>query len=250
MSERRRFVLSHLCFLALVLGGTEAAARLGWLDPSFFGQPSGVAAFLSAQVLASKFWLDLLWSIGATLIAFVIGSGAALVIGMFFVSMPRLERFLDPYFSALNVMPRIALAPLFLLWFGIGIGSKVAVGSSLTFFIVLSATVAGIRGVSQDHVTLCKTLGSRPASMFFQVTLPGAVPTLFSGLRLGLIASMLGVVGAEIIAAERGLGQSLAYLSSTFNINGVMGILLVLAVIGAAVLWSMDWLERRLLNWQ
>jgi NitT/TauT family transport system permease protein len=250
MSERKRFFISHLLFLAVLLGGTEVAARLGWLDPSFFGQPSAIAGFLASQVLASKFWLDLLWSIGATLLAFAIGSGAALAVGLMFVSMPRLERFLDPYFSALNVMPRIALAPLFLLWFGIGIGSKVAVGCSLTFFIVLSATVAGIRGVSQDHVTLCKTLGSPPAAVFFQVTLPGAVPTLFSGLRLGLIASMLGVVGAEIIAAERGLGQSLAYLSSTFNINGVMGILLVLAAIGASVLWAMNWLERRLLGWQ
>lgn len=250
MSERARTALAHIIFIAAMLAACEAAARLDWLDPAFFGQPSGVTSFLLAQVGAAKFWLDLLWSLGATVIAFLIGSGAALVVGLLFVSAPRLERFLDPYFSALNVMPRIALAPLFLLWFGIGIGSKVAVGCSLTFFIVLSSTVAGIRAVSQDHLTLSRTLGSPPSSVFFLVTLPGAVPTLFSGLRLGLIASLLGVVGAEIIAAERGLGQSLAYLSSTFDVNGVMAILLVLAVVGSLVLWSMNALERRLLKWQ
>ena len=113
-----------------------------------------------------------------------------------------------------------------------------------------AAAVAGIRGVSQDHVTLCKTLGASAVSTFFQVTLPGAVPVIFSGLRLGLIYSLLGVIGAEIIASEKGLGQSLAYLGSTFEVNGVMALLLVLAVIGVSVMKTMTWLEKRLLHWQ
>lgn len=135
-------------------------------------------------------------------------------------------------------------------YFGLGLGSKIAVGCSLTFFIVLSSTVAGIRGVSQDHLTLCKTLGASPVTTFFQVTLPGAVPVIFSGLRLGLIYALLGVIGAEIIASEKGLGQSLAYLGSTFEVNGVMALLLVLALLGVAVVRTMTWLEKRLLHWQ
>ena len=175
---------------------------------------------------------------------------AAFAVGLAFVRWPSLERFAEPYFSALNVMPRIALAPLFILWFGLGLGSKIAVGFSLTFFIVLSATVAGIRGVSPDHVTLCRTLGARATTTFFQVTLPGAVPVIFSGLRLGLIYALLGVIGAEIIASEKGLGQWLAYLSSTFDVNGVMALLLVLALLGVAIVRLMTWLEKRLLHWQ
>jgi NitT/TauT family transport system permease protein len=167
-----------------------------------------------------------------------------------FVAFPQVEKFLDPYLNAMNVMPRIALAPLFILWFGLGLGSKIAVGCSLTFFIVLSSTVAGIRGVSQDHVMLCKTLGASAVTTFFQVTLPGAVPVIFSGLRLGLIYAMLGVIGAEIIASEKGLGQSLAYLGATFEVNGVMALLLVLALLGVAVVRTMTWLEKRLLSWQ
>ena len=170
--------------------------------------------------------------------------------GLLFVAFPKVEKFLDRYLNAMNVMPRIALAPLFILWFGLGLGSKIAVGCSLTFFIVLSSTVAGIRGVSQDHVTLCKTLGASAVTTFFQVTLPGAVPVIFSGLRLGLIYAMLGVIGAEIIASEKGLGQSLAYLGSTFEVNGVMALLLVLALLGVAVVRTMTWLEKRLLHWQ
>jgi NitT/TauT family transport system permease protein len=172
------------------------------------------------------------------------------MVALTFVRWPALERFADPYFNAFNVMPRIALAPLFILWFGLGLGSKIAVGFSLTFFIVLSATVAGIRGVSADHLTLCRTLGASAATTFFQVTLPGAVPVIFSGLRLGLIYALLGVIGAEIIASEKGLGQWLAYLSSTFDINGVMALLLVLALLGVAIVRLMTWLEKRLLHWQ
>lgn len=242
--------LAHALFLGVLLGSWEWASRQGWLSATFFGQPSGIAAFLWQNVADGKLWADLGWTLAGTLLAFGLGAGSAIGIGLAFVRWPALERFLEPYFSALNVMPRIALAPLFILWFGLGLGSKVAIGFSLTFFIVLSATVAGMRGISADHVTLCRTLGAKPAQLFFQVTLPGAVPVLFSGLRLGLIYALLGVVGGEIIASEKGLGQALAYLGSTFNINGVMGLLLVLALLGVSVVRGMTWIEKRLLHWQ
>jgi NitT/TauT family transport system permease protein len=240
----------HLLFITLLLGLGELAAERRWLDPTFFGQPSGVAKFLWVHATSAKLWSDLGWTMAGVLSSFALGSTAAFVVALAFVRWPALERFADPYFNAFNVMPRIALAPLFILWFGLGLGSKIAVGFSLTFFIVLSATVAGIRGVSADHLTLCRTLGASAATTFFQVTLPGAVPVIFSGLRLGLIYALLGVIGAEIIASEKGLGQWLAYLSSTFDINGVMALLLVLALLGVAIVRLMTWLEKRLLHWQ
>ena len=246
-----RKLIEHLVFLALVLGLWEHAAQAKWINETFTGRPSGIAAYLWANLFATaEIWKDLGWTLAGTFISFIVGTLVAIVTGLAFVSWPRLEAFLDPYFTALNVMPRIALAPLFILWFGLGIGSKVAIGVSLVFFIVLANTVAGIRGVSQDHVMLSKTLGASPMQMFFKVTLPGAVPVIFSGLRLGLIFAMLGVVGGEIIASEHGLGQKLAYLGSTFDVNGVMALLLVLSLLGVLITYSMTWLERRLLAWQ
>lgn len=244
-------VVQHGCLLAVLLGLWEYAARSGGIDPAFFGQPSGIAQFLWSNVVVSpKLWIELGWTLLGTFASFVLGSIAALLTGLLFVSMPRLERFVDPYLSAINAMPRIALAPLFILWFGLGVSSKIAIGFSLVFFIVLSSTVAGMRGLNQDHLTLTRTLGAKPFQMFVFVTLPGAVPVIFSGLRLGLIYAMLGVVGGEIIAAEHGLGQTLAYLGSTFNMNGVMGVLLVLSLLGMGVIWLMTALEKRLLRWQ
>jgi NitT/TauT family transport system permease protein len=147
-------------------------------------------------------------------------------------------------------MPRLALAPLFLIWFGLGVASKIAIGFSLTFFIVLSSTVAGGRGLNPDHLTLARTLGATPTQIFLRFTLPSAIPVIFNGLRLGLIFSLLGVVGAEIIAAEHGLGQTLSSLASSFRTNGVFGVILLLALLGLLITWIMTWLEDRLLRWR
>ncbi|MCU0969890.1 MAG: ABC transporter permease [Rubrivivax sp.] len=245
------FVLKQLVAVAAFLVLWELATRRGWIDVAFFGQPSGIFAYLwDGFAGGGKLWVDLGYTVAGTLISFVIGSGLALMLGLLFVMFPRVEHALEPHLMMLNAMPRIALAPLFLLWFGLGLGSKIAVGVSLAFFIVLANTVAGIRGVSQDAITLSRSLGARPLQVFFKVTLPSAVPVIFSGLRLALIYSMLGVIGAELIAAERGLGQTLAYLQSTFNMNGVMGLLVLLAVLGMIVTQGMTWLERSLLRWQ
>ena len=240
----------HLVFLVFIFGLGEVASRQGWINPTLFGRPSGVAVFLWDNLQTAKLWSDLMWTMAGVLSSFVLGSACAFAVGLAFVRWPRLEQFAEPYLNAINVMPRIALAPLFIMWFGLGLGSKIAVGFSLTFFIVLSSTVAGIRSVSQDHVTLCRTLGTSAVTTFFQVTLPGAVPVIFSGLRLGLTYALFGVVGAEIIASEKGLGQTLSYLSATFDINGVMALLLILASIGVGIVWTMTALEKRLLPWQ
>ena len=195
-------------------------------------------------------WRELAWSLGGTISAFVLGSVAAVLAALVFINYPAVEKFADPYLSALNSMPRIALVPLFILWFGLGLASKIAMGFTLTFFIVLSSAVAGIRGVSQDHLTLMSTLGARPRQIFGLVTLPNAVPVIFSGLRLGLVYALLGVIGSEIIASEHGLGQQISYLASTFNMSGVLALLIVLAALATFINYGMSRLEKHLLRWQ
>ena len=117
------------------------------LDPTFFGRPSGIATYLwKGFVTGSKLWLELGYTLAGTLASFVAGSLCAIAVGLLFMLFPGFHRGSEPYLTLLNAMPRIALAPLFLLWFGLGLGSNIAVGFSLTFFIVLAATVAGIHG--------------------------------------------------------------------------------------------------------
>ncbi len=171
-SWRWQEVAGHLVFLVVFIGVWEFACARGWLDATFFGRPSEIAAYLY-QGFVSKptLWLDLGYTLLGTTVSFVLGSVLAILLGLMFVTYPRFERAADPYLTLLNAMPRIALVPLFLLWFGLGLGSKIAVGTSLSFFIVLANTVAGIRGVSGDLLTLTRSLGASPLQLFMQVTL-------------------------------------------------------------------------------
>jgi len=249
--SKLKVLCQHALFLSVFIGVWEFAVIRGWLDATFFGRPSGIAAFLVDGFFRDTLmWEELAWSLGGTAAAFVLGSVSAILTALLFLNYPGLERFADPYLSAFNSMPRIALVPLFILWFGLGLASKIAMGVTLTFFIVLSSAIAGIRGVNQDHVTLMSTLGAKSRQIFLQVTLPGAVPVIFSGLRLGLVYALLGVIGCEIIASEHGLGQQISILAASFNMSGVLALLLVLAVLATVINYGMSRLEFYLLRWQ
>lgn len=229
----------------------EYVARNGIVDPLFIGTPSKIIGFFVNELFVThKLADDMMWTLASTAVAFVLGSAAGIATGLIFVSSSWIEKFCEPFFAALNALPRIALAPLFLLWFGLGIASKIALGFSLTYFIVLSSTVAGARSVDRDFLTLARTLGASPARVFTRITLVSAVPTLFSGLRLGLIYALLGVIAGEIISAQHGLGQQLSYLAGTFQIDGVFAVLLLLALIGSGLTYGMSALESRLIRWR
>jgi NitT/TauT family transport system permease protein len=221
------------------------------INPIFIGQPTKIFAFLYQGLFVDPVLLrEAVWTLAATGAAFTLGIIAGLAFGLLFVVYPPAERFFDPMFSGLNALPRIALAPLFILWFGLGAGSKIALGFSLTFFIVLNNTIAGARSVDTDWLVLSRMLGASKAVIFFKVTLISAVPTIFSGLRLGLIYALLGVIGAEIIASQHGLGQLLTYLAGTFDTNGVFAVLFFLSVLSVGLMKIMSLIESRLLRWR
>jgi NitT/TauT family transport system permease protein len=244
-------LLGRTITLIVLVGIWEYLSANRMINQLFFGQPSKIGRFLFNGLFVEQQLIEhTFWTMLSTLSAFGLGSVGGILVGLLFVTFPRAEEFLDPIFSGLNALPRIALAPLFLLWFGLGIASKIALGFSLTFFIVLGSTVAGGRAINQDHITLARTLGARSSQIFRRITLPGAVPTVFAGLRLGLIYALLGVVGGEIIAAQKGLGQMLSFLAGTFQINGVFAVLFLLSILATSLTWAMTAIELRLLRWR
>ena len=241
----------RLIILIAFFGLWEWVSNARVIDPILIGRPSGVVDYLWREIFVTGSLIeDFAWTMAATLIAFTLGSVGGILTGMLFVTRPNIEAVLSPLLMALNAMPRIALAPLFLIWFGLGIGSKIAIGFSLTFFIVLTNTVAGGRSVNPDHITLAETLGASGSQIFRKFTLPSAVPVIFNGLRLGLVFSLLGVIGGEIIASEHGLGQTLQLLAASFKTSGVFAVIILLAMVGVGITWGMTWLENRLLKWR
>ena len=244
-----RIWIARLIVVAAFFSMWELTSYRRWIDPILIGRPSGILVFMYQEIFVTHSLLeDFAYTLAATLSAFGLGSVCGVLTGMLFVMRPNLEAVLSPILMALNSMPRIALAPLFLIWFGLGIGSKIALGFSLTYFIVLTNTVAGGRGVNPDHITLAQTLGATGGQIFRKFTLPSAVPVIFNGLRLGLVFALLGVIGGEILASEHGLGGALQLLAASFKTNGVFGVIIFLAMVGVSITFGMTWLENRLLN--
>jgi NitT/TauT family transport system permease protein len=216
----------------------------------FFSRPSEIGKFLYNALRTGSLWVDTGVTLEETLVGFLIGSGLGIAVGLIAARKPVLDAILDPYLGTLNSLPRIALAPLFLLWFGLGITSKIALSISLVFFVVAINARAGALSIPSDYITVARTLGANEWQNFVKIVLPGSVPSIFAGLRLGVVYSLLGVVTGEMIAAKAGLGEQLTYFAGTFQIAGVFGILVILAIIAVALNWSMAFAENRLLRWR
>lgn len=241
--------LQVLLGLAL-LGLWQLAADRKWPDPVLAKTPLQSWDYLVSAARSGVLWSNTRSTMTAVLIAWVLAGLGGVVAGLALGLMPRTERVLSPYLDAANAMPRIALAPLLIVALGIGTSAKVALAATLVFFIVLSGARAGVRSTDAEWLRLSTVLGARKYQLFLKVLLPVATPAIFAALRLGLIYSLLGVVGSELYSARDGLGQLIAYSSSVFQMDAVYGILLLLAVIAVVLNQAMGFLERRLLRWQ
>lgn len=223
--------------------------ELGWVDRFFVSTPKDIGEFLISTFTA-EIYPNAVDTLLATVIAFALSGVAGIFAGLMLVEFPGVKRVIEPFLTALNSLPRIALAPIFILWFGIGITSKVALAFSLGFFIVLTSTMAGIKNVDPALMRLSRSLGCGAWQQFQKITLPWAIPSVFGGLKLALIYSFLGVVTSEMLASKTGLGQLIMNYSGLLRMDAVLGILLVLALCSVVLTTLADRIEGALLgNW-
>jgi NitT/TauT family transport system permease protein len=206
--------------------------------------------YLVEATKSGELWLNTQSTMTAVLIAWVLAGSAGVLAGIALGLLPRVERVLEPFLDAANAMPRIALAPLFIVMLGINTSAKVALASTLVFFILLAGARAGVRSTDAELLRLSTVLGAKKHHLFLKVFVPVATPAIFAGLRLGLIYSLLGVVGSELISARDGLGQLIATYSATFRMDAVYAILILLALVAVALNQLMAAVERKLLRWQ
>jgi NitT/TauT family transport system permease protein len=216
----------------------------------FFSKPSVVWTYLEELFASGDVWIHLAATMEGTLGGFLLGSLLAIPFGLFLARFPLVDEILAPFLAGLNALPRVALAPIFILWFGIGLSSKVFLVFSLVFFIVLINTQAGVKSADEELLRMATVMGATPRQRFLKVILPGAVPSIFAGLRVGIIYALLGTVVGEMVAAPAGLGQQVAYFSGTYRTGGVFAILLLLSLIGVALNGVTLFIERYLLRWQ
>lgn len=248
--DRSGLVLgARLLFLLAFLALWQGAVAIGLASAAFVSTPLSVAQSLwllfSGGEVFPNLGTTMLEILLAFLLSIVFGIASAVVLDR----MDWLNRVVSPFLTAFNSMPRIALGPLFILWFGIGIASKVVLAFSLGYFIMLLSTLGGLKNVDRDLLLMSRLFGASEIGLFRHVRLPWALPGIFAGLKLTLIYCSAGAVIGEMIAAKSGLGVLLQSFSGRFDVAGVMALILIVALMVMAVTSLMDLAERRLLRW-
>jgi NitT/TauT family transport system permease protein len=243
----RRFagILSILGGLAL----WELASRFVIANPLFLAAPTQIVAAIYSLAKSGELWPHIWISATEFALGYVIASVIGVALGMAMAQSEVARKVLEPWMSGFYATPTIALAPLFILWFGIGIWSKVVVVIMLVVFPVAINTEAGLRTTSPRLTEMLKSFGATPRQIFFKLSLPSATPFILTGLRLGIGRGLIGVVVAELFGSRAGLGRLIGQSADAFNMPELFAGVVILAVAGIVLTAGFSRLERRLVPW-
>jgi len=217
----------------------------------FFGDPIGVIEQIWVWfVVTGDIYYHLQITLTETLLAFAIGTSAGMGAGLWLGLSPMASAILDPYIKALNSMPRVILAPIFAMWFGLGIWSKVALAVTLVFFIVFFNVYQGVREVSPTLLDNARMLGAKQKQLLRYVYLPSATSWVFSSLHTAVGLAFVGAVVGEYLGSAAGVGYLILQAEGTFDINTVMAGIVVLTVCALLLDGSVGIIEKKLMKWQ
>ena len=220
------------------------------LPPFFFSTPLEVAQQIYAWFATGVIWKHLWVTLIESILAFVIGSIGGVLVGFWFARQPRTAAVFDPYVKAVNALPRVVLAPIFTLWLGLGIWSKVALGFTLVFFIVFFNVYQGVKEVSPVVLNNARMLGAGSRQLLRTVYVPSAMSWVFSSLHTSVGMAFVGAVVGEYLGSARGVGYLILQAEGAFDINTVFAGILVLTAFALALDALVSFAERRLLVWR
>ena len=221
-----------------------------WIDPFFISSPIAVIEKLWAWTADGTLWNAFTYTFQAMILGFVIGSLAGFITGFVLGRSDILARLFDPYITAIYCMPKIALAPLLILWFGIGIESKVAMSALIVFFLVFLNTFAGVRDVNPLYLHVTSIMGASSMQQLRLVIFPSAAAWVLTGLKVSVPYALIGAVVGELISSNRGIGFLIGQASGLFDTAGVFSGLAVLAATGIILNAGLKKLETHLLRWR
>jgi len=238
-----------LVFGALVLGGWEAGARWGGLDPMMLPAPSEIAEQFRLGFDSGLYPQHLGVTLLQAMIGFIIAIFAGVGVGALISASPVVERTLNPFLIAFEAMPKIAMAPLVIVWFGYGIWSKVVLAAAIAFFPVLVSTILGLRACEPGRLDVLHSLGASRAQLFRLVRLPSALPFIFSGINVAVVFVLLGAIVGEFVGAKAGLGTLILAANENLETARVFSILALLAGMGMLLHFGVTALRQRLRFW-
>jgi NitT/TauT family transport system permease protein len=248
LRSRPHLPLIPLLFVA-VIGLWEGAAR-AWRIPDFLVPAPSTIVRALGRGFRSGLFVDHVWvTLYEALLGFLIAAVAGVVLGAVIAQFRLVERTLYPYLVALQTLPKIAVAPLIIVWFGFGLSSKIIIAAMVAFFPVLVNVIVGLKTVDQAKLDLMRSLRATRWQTFRLVTFPNALPFVFAGLDIAIVFSVLGAIVGEFVGAQRGLGNLILQYNFALDIAGVFAVLAVLSVLGVALHLGMQAIQRRLIFW-
>lgn len=249
-SEAVKVWAIRIVLIGVFVAAWKLTGATGILNPVFIGSPEGTLREFFLQLANTAIiGTDLGYTVVETLIGFLTGSVSGMLAAVILFRAPAARQAVAPLVVAANSLPRIALAPLFVLWFGLGIGGKVALVVSLVFFVMLTTTLAGLTQPNRDYEHLARSLGASRRQHILYFIVPAAVPTIVAGLELSLTYSFLGAVAGEIVGGSHGIGVRLTAFANAFEINKFMALLLLLVIVSTATVQVMRHFTAKLTRW-
>ena len=245
---RRRY-LAGLVSVAGGLALWELISRYLVANSLFLAAPSQIAVAIYNLARSGQLWHHIGVSSMEFVLGYIIACVIGIVLGVAMAASVTAKQALQPWVSGLYATPTIALAPLFILWFGIGIWSKVLVVITLVMFPVAINTEAGLRTTSERLIEMLRSFGATRRQIFVKVSLPSALPFILAGLKLGIGRGLIGVVVAELFGSRAGLGNLISQSADAFNMPDLFAGVVVLAFAGIVMTAGFGWLEKRLVPW-
>ena len=244
-SERLQHVLIFIAGLAL----WEATSRLGWLPKIVLPSPSSIVLRLYDLFASGLIWPHL-W---ATTVSILSGFGLGVTIGFAFGAavalLPAIERLVYPYMVAFQTVPKVAIAPLFILWFGYGLMSKVVIAATVCLFPVLVSVMSAFHITDRDQLDMMRACGASSWQTFVHLRIRAALPIIFNGLEIAAVFAVIGAVVGEFVGAQAGLGYLITTLNFNLDVPGVFAVLILLSLLGIMLHDVVRRIGRRLVFW-
>lgn len=240
--------LSIVLFIVIV-GGWEAAVRLLDIPKIVLPAPSSVAVALWQGIQSGEMLPQFAVTAYETLAGFVLGAAFGLVTGALVSQFPLLERTLYPYIVAFQTLPKVAIAPIIVIWFGYGTSSKVVITATIAFFPLLANTIVGLRAVPQEQIELMVAFTASRWQVFRKARVPQALPYIFVGLDVAIVLSVIGAIVGEFVGSQAGLGYLIMQKNFNMDMSGVFAILLVLSLFGIGLHILVNAVQRRVVFW-
>lgn len=249
-SRRSVDVTLSLLSPVLLLALWELLSRLQLLDPRFFPPPTSIASTFWAFVASGEMWLHLKASLGRIAVGFLLGAIPAVLLGLF-LGLSRLARaILNPILYALYPVPKVAILPLIMLIFGLGEASKYVIIAIAVFFLVVINTTAGVLLIDSIYFDVAKNFNASRRDFYLKVVLPGALPSIFTGLKLAMGVALIVLVTAEFVGARSGIGVVIFEAWQVFAIERLFVGLVIISFLGYVLSVLLDELERWLIPWR